>query len=94
MLRDQREALYYDQLGFCATCHYGMSLESAELAHKIPEAKWAVKKYGFPVVDHVLNKAMTHRGYCNDQQLIQNRPAECDQLAAEIRKEIERESKR
>jgi hypothetical protein len=62
--------------------------ESAQLAHKIPETKWAIRKYGFAVIDHVRNKAMTHPDYCNDQQNIQNWPLACDQLAEQIRKEI------
>jgi hypothetical protein len=59
-----------------------------ELAHRIPEAKWAIRKWGWAVIDHDKNKGITHRGPCNDAQNIQNDPLECEELAAEINKDL------
>ncbi len=83
-LRKQREDLYRDQLGYCATCGMPVAYHDCELAHKIPEAKWAIKKWGRGVIDHWMNKAITHRGECNDAQNIQNRPVECARLVEKI----------
>ena len=88
-LRDVRGDIYEAQGGRCATCQQSILFSEGQLAHKIPEVVWAIEKYGKSVVDHPMNKAMTHGGFCNDQQNIQNHPLECDELAAEIRKEID-----
>lgn len=90
-LRDQRLELYAAQHELCETCGLPIALAEAELAHKIPEALWAFARWGRRVIDHPLNKAMTHRGYCNDQQNIQNRPLDCEVLVSRIREAIEHE---
>ena len=89
MLREQREKIYCDQHGLCKTCGMPLALCEAELAHKIPDALWANAKWGRQVIDHEMNKAMTHRGYCNDQQNIQNKPLECNALVRSILREIQ-----
>jgi hypothetical protein len=90
-LRDERVVMNTEQGYRCATCHLALPYEGGELAHKIPNAVWAKAKYGPRVIDHRLNKVLTHPGFCNDQQNLQNKPLACDRLAAEIRKELESE---
>ena len=84
-LRDQRDRLYAERGGVCETCRCSVPFTDFTLAHRIPEAKWAIRKYGWAVIDHDLNKTVTHRGDCNDAENIQNDPMACDELAAEIR---------
>ena len=58
-IRDQRLEMYEAQNCLCAYCGEPLAFEEAQLSHRIPNAVWAMAKYGRKVVDHPLNKGGT-----------------------------------
>ncbi len=88
--QETKRQLYYKQGGRCATC--GMRLAGGfDLAHKIPQTKTNLKKYGKEVIHHPLNMACTcHRADCNDAQMINpaTRPVEAEELVKKIKKAL------
>ena len=78
---------WYAQDGKCATCGIPLSVPECELAHRIPQRKWCIAKWGPGVIHHRMNVALTHHGACNDKVSIGNQPVKMDALAEEIRKE-------
>lgn len=76
-----KQRIYTEQSGKCATC--GKMLGQVfDLAHKIPQTKVNLKKYGHEIIHHRLNLAGTCRSAnCNDAQMIN--PATRPVLAAE-----------
>jgi hypothetical protein len=84
-LESVRKWLYEKQDHLCAACHQSLKWDEAQLAHRIPEALWAMKKWGPSVIDHPFNKAMTHPFECNDAMLIANDPRECEALVKLIK---------
>lgn len=84
-LEEDRMTLYRRQHGLCETCNQSLRYQESQLAHRIPEALWAIKKWGMSVIDHPLNKALTHAGACNDAVLIGNDPETCKALVKLIR---------
>ncbi len=88
-LQDTRVRLYARQQGLCKACKQPISYTDCQLAHRIANTKTNRRVYGEEVVDHWMNKALTHAGNCNDSMNLGMRPVEAGVLAALIRKEIE-----
>jgi len=75
----------------CRTCHesvHGLGCKP-EVAHRIAETLANIKRYGYDVIDHPKNKALTcgRRG-CNDAQNIGFQTLVAEALAEEILAEL------
>ena len=81
---DERVAIYARDRGRCQTCGEPVAWGDFELAHGIAATKCNYRKYGAEIVDHALNKHLTHRGRCNDAQNIAGDPGKCEALIDEI----------
>ena len=84
----ERLQIYYRDGGICQYCGRPVGINEFQLAHRIARAKWAIKKYGLEVIEHPLNKLVTHAGKCNDLVLITYRPVQREELVAKIREEL------
>jgi 5-methylcytosine-specific restriction endonuclease McrA len=67
---EQKQRIYIEQHGRCASCGKPVKYSEAEAAHVIPKHKWLIKKYGKDVIHHRLNLRITHQGACNDKVMI------------------------
>lgn len=75
----------------CQTCGKSINQNgTAQLAHKISKSIMNIKKYGKEVIHHHLNMASVCSLKCNDAQNIGFKTERANQLADEIRKEIEK----
>lgn len=84
----ERLQIYYRDGGICQYCGRPVGINEFQLAHRIARTKWAVRKYGWEVIEHPLNKLVTHAGRCNDGVLITYRPVQREELVAKIREAI------
>ena len=80
----------YEQDWLCASCGEPLNISEAELAHRIPQRRWCLAKYGPEVIHHRMNVALTHHGACNDKMSLGNHPVAMDALAEKIRREREK----
>lgn len=81
---------HYEQNGICPGCGAPVSVTEGELAHRIPQRKWCIAKWGPEVIHHRLNVCLTHHGECNDRMSLGNHPIEMEKIAEIIRKELEK----
>ena len=82
---------YTDQNGKCWFCMLPMHFEHCELAHRVPQRKWVLAKWGPAVVHHRRNMALTHPGSCNAMAQMDPESRQAFLLMEDIRKEIENE---
>lgn len=89
MLRAHR-VLYRRQGGQCATCGARLGLFEGELAHRVPQTKGNIRKYGKAVIHHVDNLALVCRGSdrCNSGADIRNHPVAVRELVAIIESQL------
>jgi len=73
----------------CPVCHKYVDVETGELAHKIPQNKWCLAKWGPKVLHHPLNMDLVHHE-CNDAVSISNHPLAMDRLARLIQVALDR----
>ena len=70
--------------GFCEVC--GKPIDYAyQMAHRIPQRKHFVKKYGKAVIHHPLNFRATCGLRCNNAVSIGNHPLEIERIVEEIK---------
>jgi len=85
---EERLEIYNRDGGICQYCGKHVDINAFQVAHRIANVIWARKKYGGNVIDHVLNKACTHGGACNDLIQITHNQIEVEALVNRIREEI------
>lgn len=89
--QEERERIYERDRGVCRACGVLVPWGEFELAHRIANTKANRKRHGADVVDHPLNRVVTHRGRCNDAMNIGFSTVIAEALADTIRAEIARE---
>jgi hypothetical protein len=72
----------------CPVCGEYVDVATGELAHRIPQRRWCLARWGAKVIHHSRNLVLTHPGRCNDAVSISNHPLECERLAREIQEEL------
>lgn len=74
----------------CEVCGKLVTLESCQLAHRIPKTKHNLKTYGAKVIHHDLNLAVVCSLRCNSAVLcnIATNPVEAGRIISEIREAI------
>jgi len=65
-------------------CGEPVTVNGGELAHRIPQRKWCLAKYGPRIIHHRDNLVLIHPGACNDAVSISNHPLEMERLAQSI----------
>jgi len=74
--------------GRCEVCGKHISYLEFQMAHRIPQRKHFIKKYGKEVIHHYMNFAATCGLACNNKVSIGNHPVEIAQLVERIREEL------
>ena len=75
--------------GMCEVCGTPLSWDTFQLAHRIPQRKHTLKKYGEEVIHHPLNLNAVCGLRCNDAVSISNHPVLIATLVEDIRYAIE-----
>ena len=88
---DQRLEIYNRDGGICQYCGEPVDINFFETAHLIADCVWARKRYGDCVIDHPLNRVVTHSGNCNALVQCTNNPVKREELANKIRDELLKE---
>jgi len=85
----QRIYLFLRAEGKCEVCGRRINSETMQLAHRIPQTKRNLKKYGKEVIHHPKNLRATCSLSCNSKVDIRNHPVAQSNLLAEIEEEID-----
>ncbi len=71
----------------CVVCGMPVNIYgTAQLAHRIPQTRANLRKYGAAVIHHPLNLASTCSLFCNSKVDIRNHPKAIQALVEEIDK--------
>ena len=81
---EERLAIYTRDKGICQACGKFVDINLFQIAHKIANTKTNRLKYGNAVIAHVLNKATTHPGKCNDFMNCGFKPDKCQEIVDAI----------
>lgn len=75
----------------CAHCGASLELVRTELAHRIPQTKGNLRKYGPEIIHHKMNMALVclRSDRCNSGMDIRNHPMEIAELVDRINRDIE-----
>lgn len=84
-------ALYYGQDRVCAYCGKPITPYESEIAHRIPQRKHMIRRYGKDVIHHPDNLALVclRSDRCNGGMSIAGHPVAIDQLAQKIRAKLD-----
>jgi hypothetical protein len=72
----------------CEICGKRLPVGEGQLAHRIPQRKHLVGKYGAEVIHHPMNLKWTCSLECNAKASLGEHTAQIEELACEIAKEI------
>ncbi len=74
----------------CEVCGKRLTLDNAQLAHRIPQTKAYIKKYGKQIIHHELNLACVCSLRCNSAVLLdpKTHPVEALELIEKIREAL------
>lgn len=70
--------------GKCERCGKQLNKGIPQLAHIIPQKKWALARYGDDVVHHYNNMKITCSQKCNSSYSLGNNTYKCDQQARRL----------
>ena len=82
---EERLRIYTRDHGICQACGKPVPMDGFEVAHRIANTIANRKRYGDEVIDHPLNKAMTHQGRCNSAMNCGFRPDECSRIVEAVK---------
>lgn len=91
-IRTTYTALFQQQGGMCAACRQMIGFHDGQLAHRIPQRKHLLQRYGEHIVHHPANLAVTHPGQCNDLVSLGGDPGGMAELARSIELQIATEA--
>jgi hypothetical protein len=86
-----RTLVFSEQEARCWYCGEPLRYLHLELAHRVPQRKWCIQKWGKAAIHHRRNMVATHSGYCNSMAQLDPESKEAEALMASIRKELESE---
>jgi len=81
---ETRTRVFARSRGRCEVCGQAIVPWSFQLAHRIPQRKHFLKKYGEEVIHHEKNLAAVCSLKCNDAVSIAQRPKDIEALVEEI----------
>ena len=81
--------IFFEQDGKCFVCGKRIPFHQSQMAHRVPQHKKYIKKYGKQVIHHRLNIRITC-AKCNSAVLLDpaTHPIEAADLVGEIRREL------
>lgn len=82
---EKKTDIYISRRGICEVCGKWVQLEESQLAHKIPQTKGNLEKYGKEVIHNPLNISLTCSLRCNASVNIQGNPIAKEILATAIK---------
>lgn len=77
-----------EQHGTCPICRLPLN-GGGELANRIPQRRWCIKRFGADVIHHPMNMMLTH-SQCNSGAQINPESLWAQSLAATIKSEMRR----
>lgn len=83
-----RNLVYTRAGGKCEVCGEQLDWHTYHMAHRIPQRKWLLKKYGPAVIHHPDNFAATCGLTCNNAVSIAGSPVEVERLAESIKEKL------
>jgi hypothetical protein len=92
-LREIKIKKYFAQNKCCGVCGKlipGRNLFSSEIAHRIPQTKSNLKKYGEEIIHHDLNTVLVDSKKCNSAVLIGQKPVRIAELVEKIKKALDK----
>jgi hypothetical protein len=92
-IRLMKLRVFSEQGGLCWACHEPIDFTSFDLAHRIPQRKWAIALWGSKVIHHRMNMVGTHPGLCNQHAQVNPNGVGASVLADSIRAQISGEGK-
>lgn len=78
----------FEQNGVCSVCGKILSTTGGQLAHKIGQNEWTIKKYGEDIIHHPDNMELVCGLTCNGKVDITRKPKLVEELANKIRKKL------
>ncbi len=91
-ISERRYEVYQQQSGRCFTCGMPMSFTGFELAHRLPQREWCIKRWGAGVVH--ASTVGTHPGRCNSGAQLNPDSLTAERLAQTLRRELRREDRK
>lgn len=85
---ETRAYVYNRAGGYCQVCGNRLNWQTFQLAHKIPQDKRNVKRWGKKVIHHPLNLKATCSQSCNDRVSIRNHPVAQMELIQRIKEAL------
>ena len=85
LIHETRETVATRAKYRCEVCGKPTPMNEGQLAHRIPQRKWCIKKWGIDVIHHPLNMAWTCGLACNNIVSIGGWPVRQAELVEEIR---------
>lgn len=79
---------YNEQGGRCYICHAPLHDGNMQLAHRIPQRKWCLKKWGAAVIHHPKNMVLVCGLECNARAQLNPESLEAEVLAKTILREF------
>lgn len=80
--------------GFCEVCGEPISFDDYQLAHRIPQRKYNLAKYGKRVIHHPLNLVATCSLRCNTAVSLNTHTEEVRLLVESIEERLEADNER
>lgn len=88
-IRETRFEVYHRANGRCEICNAVVPVDKGQLAHRIPNRKHLIEKYGKSVIHHPVNFLWTcPTDECNNAASIMSDPMLIDEVVKHIRTEI------
>ena len=84
-IADTREAKYTEQGGRCYICHRPVRYAFFQLAHRIPQRKWCIERWGKEVIHSPLNVFGVCGLECNAAVQMNPDTVEAEEFAEYIR---------
>jgi hypothetical protein len=85
---EQAEKCFLRKGSLCVHCHK----PATQLAHKIPQQKRMLKKYGYKIIHHWLNRDPVCSLECNSKSSVSNHPITIDGIVALIEEGLKHET--
>jgi hypothetical protein len=87
----EKQDIIAERGGRCEVCGRPVSQGQPQLAHRIPQRKHVIRRYGADVIHHPLNLALTCSLVCNARVSIAGSPVAMEMLYEQIKAEIDRD---
>lgn len=88
-MEDMRRLVWREQRGLCWKCRKPVMVTDMQLAHRIPQDKAMLRRYGSEVLHHRANLRGACSLECNDAASLRNHPVEEAELVERIRLDLE-----